>query len=346
MHVSRQIVPALIALATTAAAHAQTQTDAQPLDSAQILQFLKTLKDQQAQQVRSTKEKILQEAEKAAASPTVAAATWVEAVRQTQFEGAEKEGAQFRAWKDAEGAAFSDATVQRAAQLYFRWLVLTMKRSLGTPAKDLLPQVIQHTKDVAADQATMETFAEKLQKDKDLANSRMHGNRKDSSREDERTRRAHDGVLKTSVASGPVIKALHAEDVVKTDKWELSPGNIDGIFNSIVLPELRAVRDPRVFEYWDMKIKKESEAVKDKAAFDQEKFTKETYPQLLWSRAQEYTALGQPNRALAEMFKVMKSYPQHPSLGAWIQQIENLLTPHAPTPAAPEGSAGASAASQ
>jgi hypothetical protein len=344
MHLPRSFTPALIALATTVTAGAQT--DAQAPDTAQILQFLKTLKEQQAQQIRSNKQKILQEAQAAAASPSAAATAWVEAVRQTQFEGAEKEGSQFRAWKDAEGASFTDPAVQRATQLYFRWLALTMQHSIGTPAKDLLPQVIQHTKDAAAEQASMEALAEKIQKEKELANSKLHGNRKDSSREDERTRRVHDQVLKTAVNAGPPARAMHVEDLVKADKWEMSPGDVDGIFNSIVLPELRAARDSRVFEYWDMKIKKEGEAAKDKPAFDQEKYAKERYPQLLWNRAHEYVALGQPNRALGEMFKVVKSYPQHPNLGEWIQQIEGLLTPPPVTPKPTEASAGTSAANQ
>jgi hypothetical protein len=89
----------------------------------------------------------------------------------TQFEGVEKEAAQFRAWKDGDGAAFSDPHVQRAAQLYFRWLVLTLQRSIGTPAKDLLPQVIQFTKEIAADQAEMATFGERIQKEKDMTTS-------------------------------------------------------------------------------------------------------------------------------------------------------------------------------
>jgi hypothetical protein len=343
MHLPSYAVPALLTFAVAVIAHAET--DAQPPDTAQILQFLKTLKEQQAQQIHSTKQKVLQEAQAAGASPSAASNAWVEAVRQTQFEGAEKEGSQFRAWKDAEGAAFTDLVVQRAAQLYFRWLALTMQRSLGTSAKELLPQVIQHTKDVAADQATMEAFVDKLQKDKELANSRLHGNRKDTSREDERTRKVHDQIMRMAVNAGPPIKAMHADDLVKVDKWEMSPGDVDGMFNSIILPELRAVHDPRVFEYWDMKIKKESEAVKNKPAFDQEKFAKETYPQLLWSRAHEYIALGQPNRALGEMFKVVKANPQHPSLGAWIAQIEGLLAPPA-TSAAPAASAGTSAPSQ
>ncbi|HET6407321.1 MAG TPA: hypothetical protein VFG14_05525, partial [Chthoniobacteraceae bacterium] len=281
--------------------------------------------------------------------PSAASSAWVEAVRLSQFEGAEKEGAQFRAWKDNDGAAFTDVAVQRAVQLYFRWLALTMQRSLGTPAKDLLPQVIQHTKDVAADQTTMDAFADKIQKDKDMAQSRLHGNRKDTSREDERTRKVHDQVLRTAINAGPPVRVMRAEDLVKVDQWEMVPGNIEGIFNAIVLPELRAVRDPRVFEYWDMKIAREGEAVKTKPAFDQDKFKTERYPQLLWSRAKEYVALGQPNRALAEMFKVAKNYPQHPSLGSWIQEIETLLAPKAPTPTATpatEASAGTSAPTQ
>jgi hypothetical protein len=344
MNLPRSITPALIALAAVVSARAQT--DAQAPDAAQILQFLKTLKDQQAQQIKGTKQKILQEAQAAAASPTAAAAAWVEAVRQTQFEGAEKEGSQFRAWKDSDGAAFSDPTVQRAAQFYFRWLAVTMQRSIGTPAKELLPQVIQHTKDVAADQTAMEAFTEKIQKDKELANSRLHGNRKDTSRDDDRARRVHDQILKTAVNSSPPVRAMRAEDLVKVENWEMSPGDVEGIFNSIVLPELRTARDPRIFEYWDMKIKKEGEAVKDKPAFDQERFAKERYPQLLWNRANEYVALGQPNRAMGEMFKVLKAYPQHPGLGGWIQQIEALLTPTPVTPNATEASAGTSPANQ
>jgi hypothetical protein len=156
-------------------------------------------------------------------------------------------------------------------------------------------------------------------------------------------------VLKTAVNSGPPIKALRADDLVKVEKWEMSAGDVDGIFNSIVLPELRAAHDPRIFEYWDMKIKKESEAVKDKPSFDQEKYARERYPSLLWSRAKEYIPLGQPNRALGEMFKVVKAYPQHPNLADWIQQIEGFLAPPATTPVTPgatEGSAGASAANR
>jgi hypothetical protein len=157
----------------------------------------------------------------------------------------------------------------------------------------------------------------------------------------------HDQIIHTSVQGGPPVKALHADDLVKVDKWESTPSNTEGMFTNIILPELRAAKDPRIFEYWDMKIKKEGEAAREKPAFDQEKFSKETYPSLLWSRAHEYVALGQPNRAVGEMFKLVKAYPQHPALGDWIKQIEGILNPPAPMPATtPPASAGTSATEQ
>jgi hypothetical protein len=320
----------LFSLATLGPAQ---QGDAPAPDLAQILQFLKTLKEQQAEQLKSGKRKVLQDAQSAAASPAAAAAAWVESVRLTQFEGAEKEGAQFRDWKEKEGSAFSEEEVQRAAQLYFRWLTLTMQRSLGTSSRDLLPQVIQYTKDVAAEKNAMKTFNERLQKEKDLAQSRLHGMRRDKAQDAERTKRVHDQLLSRSLPEGAPVKAMRAEEFVKMEKgsWAMNPGDIDGIFTAIILPELRAAKDSRVLDYWDMKIKKDSEDLKDAPSFEQEKFTKERLPSLQWSRAQEYVAIGQPNRAVGEMFKVLRANPQHPSMNHWIGEIEKLLSPKSPT---------------
>lgn len=326
--------PLLALLALTVSVSAAD--DAPPPDASQLLAFLKTLKDQQATQIKTAKGKVLREAQAAAASPAAAASAWVEAVRLTQFEGAEKEGAKFREWRDGEGAAFTELPVQKATQLYFRWLVLTMQRSMGTPVSELMPAVIQFTKDMAADREAMEDFSERAEKEKQLAQSRMHGNRKDTSGDDIRTRRAHDQVIDKAVNAGPIVALLHAEDLLKIEKWEMTPGNVDGIFTNIVLPELRINRDVRVLEYWDMKIKRRTDRMKERPAFEQEKFTKEGYPDLLWSRAREYVLIGQPNRGMGEMLKILRAYPQHPNLSGWIDDVEKLLSP-APAPSAPAG---------
>jgi len=320
-------------VATGAPLLAQVQ-DAPAPDISQILQALRSLKDQQLAQVKSAKEKALKEAQAAAASPGAAATAWEEAVRQVQFEGAPKEGAAFREWKAREGDALSEKEPQNAAQLYFRWLALTLQRSIGTPVRELLPAVVQYTKDLTADQLAAEALAERIARDAALAASGKHGDRK-GKKDDQAAKRLHDQILR-NLAGSPPVKAMGIEEYLKTEGWEGNPGNLDGIYTAIILPELRALKDQRVLDYWDMRIKRETEAAqKSKLAYDIEKFTKERRPSLLWNKTSELLNLGLKNRAITEMFTLIKTYPQHPDLPKWITGLETALLP----PAAPRAAA-------
>lgn len=329
----RKILSSLVLAVATASAQ-----DAPPLDPAKLLEALKALRDQQAVQSKTARQSVLKAAQAGAASGPAAAASWIEAVRQTQFEGVEKEGAAFREWKDKEGALFSEKEVQTAAQLFFRWLTITTQHALGTPTKDQLSTIIQYTKDVMADAATMEAIMEHAQKEKERAGNRAGNSRSRSANEDDRVKREHDQILNRALPSSPPVKALRAEDLLKVDKWEMQPGDVDGIYDSIVLPTMRELRDPRLLEYWDLKIKMEGEAVKNKSAFDQEKFAKERKGELLWNRAKEFNEMGLRNRSINELFQVLRMYPQHPRFKAWVDELETII---APPPAPAETSAPA-----
>ena len=69
----------------------------------------------------------------------------------------------------------------------------------------------------------------------------------------------HDHILRRALGSSPIVQWLKLEDFINVDKWEQQPGDLDGIYNQIVLPELRTMRDPRVLDYWDLKLKKEAD---------------------------------------------------------------------------------------
>ncbi len=306
------------------------QQDAAPVDIGQLLQALKTMREQQAVQVKAARAKAVRDVQTAAASGTAAAAAWEEAVKQVQFDGIAHEGSEFRAWKDKEGDALKETEAQNAARLYFVWVGITLQRAGGTTTKDLLPQVVQFTKDVSLDAAAMEAFDEKVKKEKE----RKSANAKKDAKDDAVVRRLHDQILHKAIASGPPVLALKIADFLAVPKWENSPGNVDGIFQNIILPELRVERDPRLIEYWDMKIKREGEnAAKTKLAFDSEKFTQVRRPELLWSKAQDEIILGQKNKAITEMFTIVKSFPAHPNAANWITNLEALLLP--PVPGAP-----------
>jgi len=149
-------------------------------------------------------------------------------------------------------------------------------------------------------------------------------------------RKMHDKILRTDLQKSMIVGWLKLDDAVSFDKWEMVPGAYDGIYKQIVQPELRAERDPRVFEYWDTKLKKEADsATKSRLAYEVERFNNQRRPELLWNRAQEYTYLGQKNRAVTEMFNLIKQFPLHPDASDWTAALEGVLAPTPPPDVAP-----------
>lgn len=314
---------------------AVAQQDAPPVDTAALLQALRGIKEQQVQQVKTARAKALQQVQAAGASAATAAASWEEAVRITQFAGAPREGAQFKEWRDREGEALKEREAANAALLHFKWMALTLQRSMGTPVKDLLPQVVAFTKELAADDAAMDALEDSIRHDKELAGSSKRA--KEHKTTDEAVKKIHDQILRSPVNGSPAAQVLKINDLLGADKWEMNAGNVDGIYNQIILPELRASRDPRILEYWDMRLKRETEAAtRSKLAFDLEKFNQVRRPDLLWSRAKDVLLIGQRNRALGEMFNLVKTFPNHPHADEWVASIEQTLAPPAAdTPLAP-----------
>ncbi len=328
-----RFLPLFLAAGVACAQQSPPLQDAPALDAAKLLEALKGLQDAQDKQAKVALQTVLKAAQAGAASGQAAAAAWIEAVRQTQFEGVEKEGAAFRDWKDKEGALFSEKEVQAAAVLHFRWLTITTQRAMGTPVKDLVSPIIQYAKDVLSDAAVMETMTEHADKEKDRQKPGMARNNRGAS-ETDKIKREHDAILNRALPAGPAVKALRAEEIIKADNWEMQPGDVDGIYNAIILPEFRKNRDPRVLEYWDLKIKLEGEAVKLKSTFDQEKFAKERRAELLWHRGKEFNEIGLRNRCINELFQVLRTYPQHSQFRSWVSELQGIISPAAAAPAA------------
>jgi hypothetical protein len=334
-----RFLPAVaVSLALLVPARAEV-SDAPPVDTANLIKELAKLREAQTVQSKTARQTALQQVNSAAASAERAVAVWEDAVRAVQFNGAPKEGAGFREWKEKEGDALSAPLARNAARLFFVWLGLTIQRDGGATVKDLMPSVIAYTRELIADQQAVDALEDSMRREKELAAT---NNRRPPSAQhkpsDDQVRKMHDHILRRPMTASPVVQWLKLGDFLNPDKWEKQPGDLDGIYNTILLPELRAQHDPRVLEYWDLRLRREGEAAaKTKLAFDLEKFTTQRRPTLLWSRAQDALAIGQKNRAIGEMFALIKANPQHPEVAGWIATLESLLAPM------PAGSAAESA---
>jgi hypothetical protein len=309
--------------------------DLPPPDVNKLLRDLHSLRDQQAVQAKTSRQTAIQQISAAAGSVEKGVALWEEAVRATQMEGAGKENAQFRQWKDTEGELFKEKEVQNAVHLHLEWLLITLERANGTSVKDLLTPINNYARELLADQAWMESLDDLINKEKAAVaagpgKQRLNPNNQ-KAKDDTAIRRTHDGILNHSLNNSIVVQWLKLGDLIAMDKWEHNPGNFDGIYTKIVQPELRTQRDPHVFDYWDAKLKKEADAAtKTKLSFEVDKFNSQRRPALLWNRVQEYTYLGQKNRAISEMFNLIKTYPTHPDAPDWASALEAVLAPPAP----------------
>jgi hypothetical protein len=339
----RLLLPSL--LAALCANLAGQTADLPPVDMNQLLQSLRQFREQNETSTKARRTSAYQQVTAAAATNEKAAAAWTEAVLAVQFAGVDQQTAAVRDWQQDEGAALRSKEAANAARLHLQWLGLTLQHVSGAETKQLLSSVIDFTKQVQADRDAIEKLEESI----DKARDRMPGGRRapvsKSVADDSRTKKLHDSIMRMSVVNSPVSRRLQIVellgDVGKKKNgegeggsgWEPVPGNVDGIYRSIILPEFRATKDPRLLEYWDMVLKREAEkVVPGMPDYDERQLTQVRRPALLWARAQDVMLLGQRNRALTEMFNLLKAYPQHPEAAGWISQLEGMLAPSAPVP--------------
>ena len=316
------------------------------VDSAKLLKELHTVLDQQSGLIKTGQGAAIQQIAGAASSPDKAVALWEEAVRMTQFEGAGHESTAFQAWKAGEGELFKDRVVQSALRLYFTWLQITIQRSSGAKVKDLLPAIISYAKDLATDQAAIAPLEEEMKREEALrrqmemeaaAGKLLARGPKPKAGNSADVKKLHDTILKRPLPGSIYVQWQRLMEWVNVDKWEATPGNFDGIYENVVLPEMREERDARLLDYWDMMMqKKADEANRTRLAFDVDKYNNLVVPTLLWGKFGDMVILGQKNQAFAGMLSLIKKYPTHPDSKDWVAQLEELLTPPKP-PAATTG---------
>jgi len=308
---------------------------AQEVDPAKLLKELHSLVEQQSGQIKTGQGAAMQQAASAAGNPGTAVELWQEAVRNTQFEGAGHESTAFQAWKAGDGQAFKEGYVQNALRLYFTWLQLTIQRSAGAKVKDMLPAIINYAKELSADQAAMAGLEEAAKREKEMnANKQpVRGGAKPRGIDLGEIKAVHDAILKRPLSGSIYVQWQKLMEWTNIEKWENTPANFDGIYENVILPEMREDRDPRLLDYWDMMMqKKADEANRSRLAFDVDKYNSLIVPTLFWGKFTDMIILGQKGQAFAGMMSLIKKYPTHPDAKDWISQFEQLLSP--PKPAA------------
>ena len=315
----------------------------QPAVASQILQEL--------DKIETERDAIMQRGWRAAAAAVSAAAQskesaidlYEQAVRETEFAGLSQESAQWREWKDNDGALLRATPGGKALLYQLRYTRLTMRRAFGEKVPELLSDVIGY---VAALQNEIDDIVPDQSLKSALERAKRLGDqkRRQSLQKEMRERNFAQGLLKTGVGGSVIARYLGVDgELGKAEDWPQEPGNLDAILDQVVLPELREEKDARLFSFWEDKIKRAGQKALDLGTdFEKSRYETIEFPQLLWARAEDYLLFDQQTRALHDMLAAIRANPAHPKADQWIKKLRELLQPiAAPAPAAPSPSPSA-----
>jgi len=293
-----------------------------------ILRELEQIEKKQKQELLSARQMAVNQVKSAAASGSAAADLYERAVEAVQFEGTKNKAAAYADWKSSKAAMLRTNEIQAALTLHLRYLALSLERK-GSDKPDLFIQPsLTYVRDLAAADATFIKQA--------LSVSQQGGSDRDRERQavDREAIKLKDDLLNKSLNESVFVKWMRlGSSLPKGDDWELTPGNLSGILEKNVRTPLRAAKNPVLLATYEQEMQFLADRVSaSRREHDATDFNTLVRPRLQLARADDMAALGQKNRAVTEIFLLVKTYPQHPDFGKWLTRLRELLTPASAAP--------------
>jgi hypothetical protein len=219
------------------------------------------------------------------------------------FEKKNKKTADFRDWKKNNNDKFLDTSFRLALQYQLRWTVLTLQASSENADRDKLS--IEASKIIDA----IINDAEKLA--------------------------PYQSVLNQSVLSSVFAQAYKINGI-EIKNWPLAPGQLDAVYDEILLPPLRrADRISSLTSCWQkrmnhqgeivLKWKSEGKSKSGENSLEYEKFITETLPQLRWDADVDIFKAGDQRGASIRMLKHIEDNIGHKSATKWAQNFNTLI---------------------
>lgn len=286
------------------------QQDIAPPDLTSLAREIEALEQKQKQGKLSEKGMLLGQIQAASASGPAAANFYTKAVEEVQFKGRKDKPEAFADWKKSRDDMLRSKEMQTALVLHLKYLLLSLQRKGLEKPEIQLPALMAYVNElVNAD-------------DIFFASPSAPDPKKKAPPKDE-WRNLLDKPLSQSVFA----QWLRLDEWLPDAKnWEFKPGDLAGILDKNVRSVLRDKRDPQLIPTWDMQMKVEADRITaGRSSHEADEFNTVTRPRLLFKRAQDMVALGQPNRGLVEVVALVRTFPSHPDFPAWLESIRGML---------------------
>lgn len=277
--------------------------DAPPVDAAAALADLAALQEKHERSAETRRREAIALLRPAAQSGASATRLYEDAVEnQGQPDMAE--------WRKKNADLLRAKPFEEALQLRLRYLLLSLERGRAPEAAARWAEPsLQYAADLARLLADA-SFATGPKEARDL--------------------------LQAPLGEGPLVRWLRLGPLLPPgDLWEQSPGDLGGILEKNVRTAWRKEGNPRLDESWQLELAAGvalAEARPGRGGRSIEDFNNFTAPSLLFRRAGDRAAVGQTNRATADLLDLARRYPAHPEFPAWAAALREMLGDKTDTP--------------
>ncbi len=260
------------------------------------------------------------------ASPAAAMSLYLDCYKLVHFERRDLKQVDFKDWATKYEVQLKDDEIRAGLCLQVEFLALAVQAQDADTPKKRAPLVaaVQAflVKEIAAIQGTTEHSASGAVSSKGAGKGQGQGRGQGND-----APKGMRETLRQPVKESEFAKAYSLDDFLKSDDWEYTPASIGGIYLKIILPYFLAEKPTELGVQWDNRISAEmamQKAIKSETEFNE--FYKDAGPRLLW---QKYNYLVNNNvgpvSALAEMLKLIQTYPSHPDAASWLKEFRELI---------------------
>ncbi|MFK7909018.1 MAG: hypothetical protein AB8F34_00290 [Akkermansiaceae bacterium] len=277
-------------------------------DRIALQEQLEKIQKQSDERVGGLYRRALQDYRSAIRSDDAAMDLYLKCLEKVQFTDEKKKAIEFREWKRKNKDRLKSGSMRMALRQQLSWLLLSI---------------------------------EAAHRDEDLGELSSRAMKHlDQIFEHAETLKDHRSILDQDALGSVFAKAYKLN--IKVEKWPKSALDISGIYEHVVMPQLRkpgrieALRKAwnKRIEHEGLKIEKwtrdDSKRIGTKKSMRSsqfEKFLSEKRPTMLWKKEMDCYEVGDQRVAAVNMLKHVETYITHKDAPEWIEEFKGLIQP-------------------
>jgi len=293
------------------------------LDRAKALEELKSIEQKNEKLTQDLLAKSARDFSEAGADKFKAVQLYLESYRNVEFGRAQEGDTKFQQWKVDNKEKIASLDFTTAVQLHVQYLALVCREAMGEKEAPKANEWVAYWEALFKSKDVPENPTEAVE-------PKGKGGRKQQQGMGMGRRQVRGGGgddFSRPVVDSPLVRDRQIQGfLAEVKEAEVASGSVDAVFNEVVRPHLRMVKSRDLLLLWDQRIAAmDEQAEKDVKTLGLDDYKVLKRPELLWERSDDLEKIGEQESGWAKKMEILKSYPYHPKVAEWIEEMKQAL---------------------